>query len=74
MTSALPEPPLVLIVDDNDKNLRLHRDVLRADGLRTIEAATGAEAIELATAHTPAAVRTTGAADLEQLRRVFPGY
>lgn len=28
----------------------------------------------LATAHTPAAVRTTGAADLEQLRRVFPGY
>ena len=53
MTSAFPNPPLVLIVDDNEKNLRLHRDVLRADGLRTLEAATGAEAIDLATTHTP---------------------
>ncbi len=53
MTSALPEAPLVLIVDDNERNLKLHRDVLRAAGLRTLEAATGAEAIALATAHAP---------------------
>jgi two-component system cell cycle response regulator DivK len=45
--------PLVLIVDDNEKNLKLHRDVLRAAGLRTLEAATAAEAIALATAQTP---------------------
>jgi two-component system, cell cycle response regulator DivK len=45
--------PLVLIVDDNEKNLKLHRDVLRAAGLRTLEAGTAAEAIALATAHTP---------------------
>ena len=53
MTSALPEAPLVLIVDDNERNLKLHRDVLRAAGLRTLEAATGAEAIALATTHAP---------------------
>jgi two-component system, cell cycle response regulator DivK len=45
--------PLVLIVDDNEKNLKLHRDVLRAAGLRTLEAATAAEGIALATAQTP---------------------
>jgi two-component system cell cycle response regulator DivK len=53
VTSALPEAPLVLIVDDNERNLKLHRDVLRAAGLRTLEAATGAEAIALATTHAP---------------------
>ena len=53
MTSALPEAPLVLIVDDNERNLKLHRDVLRAAGLRTLEAATGAEAIALATTRAP---------------------
>ena len=36
---------LVLIVDDNERNLRLARDVLRAGGLRTAEAATGREGI-----------------------------
>ncbi len=35
--------PLVLIVDDNAKNLKLARDVLRAAGMRTLEAETGAE-------------------------------
>jgi two-component system, cell cycle response regulator DivK len=53
VTSALPEAPLVLIVDDNARNLKLHRDVLRAAGFRTLEAATGAEAIALATTHAP---------------------
>jgi len=42
------EPPLVLIVDDNERNLKLARDVLRAAGFRTLEAASGAEGIALA--------------------------
>jgi two-component system cell cycle response regulator DivK len=53
MTPPPPDTPLVLIVDDNEKNMKLHRDVLRAAGLRTLGAATGADAIALATAHTP---------------------
>jgi two-component system, cell cycle response regulator DivK len=44
---------LVLIVDDNQKNLKLARDVLRAGGFRTLEAASGAEAIALAAEHLP---------------------
>jgi two-component system, cell cycle response regulator DivK len=39
---------LILIVDDNDRNLRLARDVLRHAGLRTLEAGTAAAALELA--------------------------
>ena len=45
--------PLVLIVDDNEKNLRLARDVLQAAGFRTLEAETGAQAIALAAEHLP---------------------
>lgn len=45
--------PLVLIVDDNEKNLKLARDVLRGAGLRALEAASGAEAIALADEHLP---------------------
>ncbi len=44
---------LVLIVDDNEKNLKLARDVLRHAGFRTLEAATGGEAIALAREHLP---------------------
>ena len=40
---------LVLIVDDNEKNVRLARDVLRAAGFRTLEATSGGEAIAVAT-------------------------
>jgi two-component system, cell cycle response regulator DivK len=46
-------PLLVLIVDDNEKNRRLARDVLGAAGLRTLEAPTGAEAIAMAAEHVP---------------------
>ena len=45
--------PLVLIVDDNEKNLRLARDVLRAAGFETLDASTGAEGIALAAEHLP---------------------
>lgn len=51
--AAEAESRLVLIVDDNEKNLKLTRDVLRFSGFRTIEAATGAEGIALATLHVP---------------------
>jgi two-component system cell cycle response regulator DivK len=47
------EPPLVLIVDDNQKNLKLARDVLRAAGFRTLEAESGTEAIALAAEQLP---------------------
>jgi two-component system cell cycle response regulator DivK len=39
---------LVLIVEDNEKNLRLVRDVLQFKGYRTIEAVTGREGLRLA--------------------------
>ena len=51
--SAETKRPLVLIVDDNEKNLKLARDVLRAAGLGTLEAANGAEGIALAGEHLP---------------------
>jgi two-component system, cell cycle response regulator DivK len=54
MTEDLP--PLVLIVDDNPQNARLARDVLRAAGLRTIEAATGADALAQAREAQPAVI------------------
>jgi two-component system, cell cycle response regulator DivK len=45
--------PLVLIVDDNAKNLKLAREVLRAAGFRTLEAATGVEGIAFAAERLP---------------------
>jgi|ERR671919_1233716 two-component system cell cycle response regulator DivK len=45
--------PLVLIVDDNEKNRKLARDVLSTAGFRTSEAATGAVAIALAVESVP---------------------
>jgi two-component system, cell cycle response regulator DivK len=45
--------PVVLIVDDNEKNLRLARDVLHLGGLRTLEAASGQEGVALAREHRP---------------------
>jgi two-component system cell cycle response regulator DivK len=44
---------LILIVDDNEKNLRLARDVLRLRGFRTLEAATAESALSLAVAELP---------------------
>ena len=45
--------PLVLIVDDSDRNRKLVRDVLRHAGFRTLEAMTATEGIALASAHLP---------------------
>jgi two-component system cell cycle response regulator DivK len=45
--------PQILVVEDNEKNMKLFRDVLVATGHRTLEATTGGQAVELATAHSP---------------------
>ena len=46
----------VLIVEDNDKNMKLLRDVLQASGFATLEATTAEDGIELALAHEPSLV------------------
>ncbi len=43
----------ILVVEDNEKNMKLFRDVLQAGGYRTLEATTGGQAVELATEHAP---------------------
>lgn len=43
----------VLIVEDNDKNMKLARDVLQAKGYRTLEAETGEEGVRLAKEKVP---------------------
>ncbi|MFN0074047.1 MAG: response regulator [Chloroflexota bacterium] len=44
---------LILIVEDNEKNLKLARDVLQFRGFRTIEAPTAEIGITLALEHMP---------------------
>jgi two-component system cell cycle response regulator DivK len=43
----------VLVVEDNEKSMKLFRDVLQAKGYGTLEASTGEDAVELAAAHVP---------------------
>ena len=43
----------VLIVEDNEKNMKLARDVLQAKGYKTLEAVTGEEGVALARQHVP---------------------
>src|SRR5207249_7275777 len=66
---------LILIVEDNEKNRKLERDVLHAKGYRTIEAETGEDAVRLARERRPALVLmdiqlpgTDGITALRQLR------
>ena len=44
---------LILIVEDNEQNRKLTRDLLQVNGYRTIEAETGEDAIALAAARVP---------------------
>jgi two-component system cell cycle response regulator DivK len=44
---------LVLIVEDNEKNMKLARDVLQAKGYSTVEAVTGEEGVKLAKERKP---------------------
>ena len=48
MTSAQ-----ILVVEDNERNMRLFCDVLQASGYRTLEATTGESAVEVALEHVP---------------------
>ena len=66
----------ILVVEDNEKNMKLFRDVLRATGYRTLEASTGEQALMLAARHGPALVLMdirlpdmTGVEALGRLRR-----
>jgi two-component system cell cycle response regulator DivK len=43
----------ILIVEDNEKNMKLARDVLQAKGYTTLEAVTGEEGVRLALQHKP---------------------
>ena len=47
---------LILIVEDNEKNRKLERDILQFHGYRTVEADTAEEGIRLAQATPPALV------------------
>ena len=44
---------LILIVEDNEKNMKLVRDILQAKGYETLEAVTAEEGIPLAVAQKP---------------------
>ena len=44
---------LILIVEDNEKNLKLAKDVLQFRGYRTLEAENARDAIALAISHLP---------------------
>ena len=47
---------LILIVEDNPKNLKLVRDTLQVKGYQTIEAGTGEQGVQLAREQQPALV------------------
>jgi two-component system, cell cycle response regulator DivK len=43
----------ILVVEDNETSMKLFRDLLQATGYRTLEATTGAEAVDLACEQRP---------------------
>ena len=43
----------ILVVEDNEKNMKLFRDVLQASGYQLLEAKTAERAMELAAEHEP---------------------
>ena len=62
----------ILIVEDNDKNLKLARDVLQAKGYATLEATTGEDGVRLARERAPDLVlmdiQLPGISGIEALR------
>jgi two-component system cell cycle response regulator DivK len=74
--AAAPNGHLVLIVEDNDKNMKLARDVLQYHGFATVEATTGEDGVALARARRPAVILMDiqlpgidGVAALERIRQ-----
>jgi two-component system, cell cycle response regulator DivK len=65
---------LILIVEDNEKNRKLERDVLQFHGYRTMEAETGEDGVRLARESLPALVlmdiQLPGISGIEALRRL----
>ncbi len=66
---------LILIVEDNDLNLELVRDLLQVSGYHTLEAVNATDGVALATAHRPDLILMDvqlpdgdGVAALERLR------
>ena len=47
---------LILIVEDNEKNMKLLRDVLGHHGYQTLEAISGEQGVDLAREHSPALI------------------
>jgi two-component system, cell cycle response regulator DivK len=47
---------LILIIEDNEKNRKLARDVLQVKGYRTIESETAEEGLKLAVENSPALI------------------
>ena len=64
----------ILIVEDNEKNMKLARDVLQAKGYTTLEATTGEEGVQLAIDKKPDLVlmdiQLPGIDGIEALRQV----
>ena len=48
MTNTSATKKTILIVEDNDKNMKLARDILQAKGYATLEAVTGEEGVRIA--------------------------
>ena len=63
---------LILIVEDNEKNRKLERDVLQFHGYRTMEAETGEDGVRLARESPPALIlmdiQLPGISGIEALR------
>jgi two-component system cell cycle response regulator DivK len=64
----------ILIVEDNDKNMKLARDILQAKGYATLEAVTGEEGVRLAKEKLPALIlmdiQLPGINGIEALRQL----
>ena len=65
---------LVLIVEDNPKNLKLVRDILQVTGYQTVEAESGEEGVRLARERQPALIvmdiQLPGMSGIEALGRL----
>ena len=65
---------LILIVEDNEKNRKLMRDVLQFKGYRTLEAETGEAGVALALEHKPDLIlmdyQLPGIDGIEAFRRI----